>query len=96
MGVELSLSTGQTFSIETIQLSDLEAGKLNTTWKLAARHRSISENEAEEMQKQVMIGMLISTCKGAWAVSDELNGLFPDHEFMGVEEFLEGVWAGKP
>jgi hypothetical protein len=96
MGGELSLSTGQPFAIETVQLSDLEAGKLNMTWKLAARHRSISDKEAEEMQKQIMIGMLISACKGAWAVSDELNQLFPDYEFTGMEEFLEGIWAGKP
>lgn len=47
------------------------------------------------MLKSVMIGMLISTVKGAWDVSDAFNQLLPDYEFESAEEFLAGVWEGK-
>lgn len=43
----------------------------------------------------VTIGILLSSTKGAWDVSDELNQLFPDYTFDKVENFLAKVWNGK-
>ena len=48
------------------------------------------------MFKMVKIGMLLSSAKGAWDVSDELNQLFPDYRFEDIESFLTRVWTGKP
>lgn len=48
------------------------------------------------MLKTVLIGTLISSVKGAWDVSDEINKLLPDFKFTQIEEFLAEVWEGKP
>ncbi len=48
------------------------------------------------MLKTVLIGMLLSSAKGAWDVSDEFNRLLPDYKFTQAEDFLTQVWEGKP
>ena len=40
----------------------------------------------------VSIGILLSSTKGAWDVSDDLSKLFPDHQFTLIEDFLKKVW----
>ncbi|KPM43139.1 hypothetical protein AK830_g3424 [Neonectria ditissima] len=87
---------GRPFTIEKVKLDDLEAGHLKTSWALEKRHRAVSEEQAAALVKVVSIGMLLSSVKGAWAVSDEFNQLFPDYKFTETEEFLSRVWAGKP
>lgn len=42
--------------------------------------------------KAISISILLSSKKGAWDVSDELNRLFPDYKFNKIEEFLAKVW----
>ncbi|KAK0631165.1 NmrA-like family-domain-containing protein [Bombardia bombarda] len=79
------------FTVETVKLHDLEAGRLNTSWTLEARHHSVSTQQETEMLKSVLVGVLVSTVKGGWDVSDEWNQLLPDYKFSGVEEFLEDV-----
>ena len=87
---------GRPFSVEKVKLEDLEAGKLETSWLLGERHKSLSEEQAAAIAKQVTVGMLLSSVKGAWDVSDGMSRLFPDYKFKGIEEFLAGVWGGKP
>jgi hypothetical protein len=53
-------------------------------------------DQAQEMLKNVLIGTLISSAKGAWDVSDEFNKLLPDFEFTKIEDFLTLIWEGKP
>jgi hypothetical protein len=80
-------------------LEDLEAGKLETSWRLGKRHPSFTDdrvNKLEEMLKTVMIGTLLSSAKGAWDVSNAFNELLPDYKFSRAEDFLAGVWEGKP
>ncbi|KAF2096866.1 NAD(P)-binding protein [Rhizodiscina lignyota] len=86
---------GRPFTIEKVNLEDLEAGTLNTPWALAERHRAISEEQHDHFAKMVSIGILLSSAKGAWDVSDELNQLFPEYNFDKVEDFLTRVWNGK-
>lgn len=78
-----------------MSLSDLEKGILKSPWMLEASHPSVDEAEAQAMRKAVMIGMLVAGAKGAWDVGDQFNQLLPDAEFVGVEEYLRGVWAGR-
>lgn len=87
--------TGQPFTVEKVQLSDLEAGELKTSWALEAVHPAVSPAEAAAMLKIVSIGILLSSTKGAWDVSDDMSALFPDHQFARIEDFLEKVWGGK-
>lgn len=79
-----------------MKLKDLEAGNLKTSWTLETKHPSISEEQAADALKSVLIGMLLSGAKGAWDVSDEFNRILPDYKFTQIEEFLAGVWEDNP
>jgi hypothetical protein len=59
---------------------------------LEVPHKAVSEEEAEHMLRQVTIGMLLSTAKGAWDGTNELNQLFPEYHFTAIEDFLTKVW----
>ncbi|KAJ9614316.1 hypothetical protein H2200_002452 [Cladophialophora chaetospira] len=87
---------GRSFTIDQVKSQDLEAGSLNTSWALEKRHQAVSEEQSSDFAKKVSIGILLSSIKGAWDVSDELNQLFPDHKFEKADHFLESVWKGKP
>lgn len=66
---------------------------------IKARHSSVmqmSEEQAEAMTKSVLVGMLLSSAKGAWEISDEWNQLLPDFEFTKMQDFLSEAWQGKP
>lgn len=98
MGCSHEIS-GLPFTIDRVKLEDLEAGILLTPWKLGKRHPSFNEDQADQlacMLKTVLIGMLISSAKGAWDVSDAFNQLLPGYKFTHIEEFLVKVWNGKP
>lgn len=69
---------------------------MNTTWALEKRHQAVTEEQHASFVKIVSIGILLSSVKGAWDVSDDINQLFPDYEFDGTGDFLTKVWKGKP
>jgi hypothetical protein len=94
--VDMTIYTGRSFTIDKVKTEDLEAGNLKTSWGLQAVHGAVSEDQASALLKAVSIGVLLSSSKGAWDISDEMNQLFPDHEFTLVEDFLAKVWEGKP
>ncbi|KAI9694550.1 MAG: hypothetical protein M1822_000166 [Bathelium mastoideum] len=89
-------STGSSFTVEKLRVDDLEAGVLKTSWGLEAVHHAVSDDQASALLKDVAIGILLSSLKGAWDISDELNQLFPDYEFTRAESFLAKAWEGKP
>lgn len=89
---------GAPFVVEKVRLEDLEAGALTASWSLGKRHPGSTDTDAgrlESVLNAVLIGMLLSTAKGAWDVSDEWNRMLPDYKFVRIEEFLAEVWAGK-
>jgi len=88
--------TGRPFTIDKVKLEDLENGILAASWSLEASHPSVAREQVEKMLKTVLIGTLISSAKGAWDVSNELNMLLPDFKFTQIEKFLTEVWEGKP
>ncbi|PGH29675.1 hypothetical protein GX50_07560 [[Emmonsia] crescens] len=87
---------GRSFTLDKVKAGDLEAGCLKTSWGLTTVHQAVSEDLALSLLKEVSIGILLSSLKGAWDSSDELNQLFPDYKFVTVEDFLMNVWNGKP
>ncbi|KFY27885.1 hypothetical protein V491_00710 [Pseudogymnoascus sp. VKM F-3775] len=87
---------GLPFVTNTVKLEDLEAGNLKTSWTLETKHPSVSEEQAADALKSVLIGALLSGAKGAWDVSDEFNRILPDYKFTQIEEFLANVWEDKP
>ncbi|KAL1604027.1 hypothetical protein SLS60_005619 [Paraconiothyrium brasiliense] len=80
------------FAVEKVKLEDLEKDILTSSWGLEVPHKAVSAEAAEQMLKQVTIGMLLSTAKGAWEGSDEINQLFPEYRFTPIENFLARVW----
>ncbi|GAP84563.1 putative like family protein [Rosellinia necatrix] len=87
---------GRPFTVEKVKVEDLEAGDLKTSWGLEAVHNAVSDDQAQALLKAVCIGILLSGLKGAWDSSDDMNQIFPEYEFTPLEEFLAGVWGGKP
>lgn len=87
---------GRAFSVEKVQLKDLEAGELKTSWVVGKRHPAVAEERVAAMAKAVSIGVLLSSTKGAWESTDELNKLFPDHRFTDAAAYLAKVWGDKP
>ncbi|KAI1105977.1 hypothetical protein F4804DRAFT_302512 [Jackrogersella minutella] len=86
---------GHPFAVAKMKVEDLEAGDLKTPWGLEAVHSAVSAEEASALLKVVPIGILLSSAKGAWDVSDEMNQLFPEYQFTPPEDFLSKVWEGK-
>ena len=77
-------------------MEDLEEGVLTASWTLETSHSSVLKDQVEQMLKMVLVGILLSSAKGAWDVSDDMNRLLPDFQFTKVEESLTAVWQGKP
>ncbi|KAI1470002.1 NAD(P)-binding protein [Daldinia caldariorum] len=86
---------GGPFEVDTVKFEDLEVGNLTTSWKLEARHHSVTDEEAADMLKGVLVGMLLSSAKGAWNISDEWNQLLPDYRFTDMSQFLGEIWQEK-
>ncbi|KAK8041081.1 NAD(P)-binding protein [Apiospora phragmitis] len=87
---------GRPFDVGEVKLEDLEAGELKSSWNLEAVHSAVSQDQESAFQKAVSIGFLLSSIKGAWDSSDEMNQMFPDYKFTSAEMFLKKVWEGKP
>jgi len=90
--LNLQFLAGRPFTVDRVKLEDLEQGKLTASWGLEAQHPAFSPEEASQFLRVVLIGTLISSAKGAWDVSDEMNRLFPDFKFNNIKDFLEMVW----
>lgn len=88
-------NTGCHFIVDKVKLEDLEAGVLKTTWTLKKKHQAVPDEQFAGLLAEVPIGFLLSSVKGAWDISDELNQLFPECELDRMEEFLIKVWAEK-
>ncbi|KKO98908.1 hypothetical protein THAR02_08974 [Trichoderma harzianum] len=87
---------GHPFTIEKAKIEDLEAGELKTVWNIEATHHAAFKADSIDMHKAVSVGILLSSTKGAWDSSDEINRLFPDFQFTKATEFLAEVWEGQP
>ncbi|VUC28758.1 unnamed protein product [Clonostachys rosea] len=87
---------GEPFKVDKVSAKDLEAGDLKTSWNLEAVHKAVSDEQASALLKAVSIGILLSSTKGAWDISNEWNELLPDFKFTEAEDFLRTVWEGNP
>lgn len=94
--VDIGRKIRGSIDVTKVQVEDLEAGNLKSSWGLQAVHHAVPDDQAQALLKQVAIGFLLSSSKGAWDVSDDFNQMFPDYEFTSIEDFLTKVWEGKP
>lgn len=63
---------------------------------MTRRHTAFTEEEAAALMKIVLIGILLSSAKGAFDVSDEFKRILPDVNFTSIEDLLAKAWDGKP
>lgn len=94
--VDIGRKIRGSIDVTKVKVEDLEAGNLKSSWGLQAVHHAVPDDQAQALLKQVAIGFLLSSLKGAWNVSDDFNQIFPDYEFTSIEDFLTKVWEGKP
>jgi hypothetical protein len=94
--VDIGRKVRGSINVTKVRVEDLEAGDLKTLWGLQAVHHAVPDDQASALLKQVTIGLLLSSSKGAWDVSDDFNQIFPDYEFTSIEDFLTNTWEGKP
>ncbi|KAI0143466.1 hypothetical protein GGR57DRAFT_366227 [Xylariaceae sp. FL1272] len=86
---------GRSFAVERLKMADLADGQLKSSWTIGKRHAAVKEEEAAGMFKMVFIGMLLSSAKGMWNVSNGFTRLFPDHPFTQAEDYLAQVFSTK-
>ncbi|KAK1752906.1 NAD(P)-binding protein [Echria macrotheca] len=89
---------GRPFSVERVQVEDLERGRLNTSWSLGKPHPGFTPEQTGQMEamlQTVLISILLSVVKEDWEVSDAWNKCLPDFRFTDIESFLDEVWKGK-
>lgn len=82
-----------------LDVEDLKAGELKSTWLPEVDHPSINGLDAatkRQFSKHLTTKMLLNLTESAGVVSDEWNRIFPDYKFTTAEEFVTKVWAGKP
>jgi hypothetical protein len=87
---------GGTFDVQTVQKEDLASGEWKTSWIPLIDHASIPADQVEFFSRIIVASMMLATHAKAYHTSDEWNRLLPDYKFTSAEDFLAGVWAGKP
>ncbi|OAQ64752.1 NmrA-like family protein [Pochonia chlamydosporia 170] len=86
---------GKRFRVDVLEVNDLKAEKVASSWMPGVRHPSISEEEFAAMTAKLTSGLVLAFSTGAWKVSDEWNSLLPDYKFTQVAEFLDDVWGNR-
>ncbi|KAK7423648.1 hypothetical protein QQX98_000838 [Neonectria punicea] len=85
---------GKPFTVDWLKLEDLESGILKTDAYARLDIPSIPKDQVEAFSKTAAIGILVSTGRGVWTVTDEWNQLLPDYKFTQVEELIKKLWCG--
>lgn len=83
---------GKPFAIDWLKKEDLERGELKTDNYIRVDLPSIPKDQLEHFSKAATEGLLLSSSRGAWTVTDEWNQIFPEYKFTKVEEFLRGLF----
>jgi hypothetical protein len=86
---------GGEWTIEHVSSEDILNGELKTSWVPGMLHPAIPLDQREKHSKGFIVRFFKAMLLGCWEVSGEWNQRFPEHEFLGLEEYLTEVWAGK-
>lgn len=86
---------GGKFHVEEVRGEDLKRGIVTSSWVPQIKHASVPKEQEEAMSRVILGGVLLGVKAGAYTVSDEWNRLLGGYEFLGVEDFLRGVWGGR-
>ncbi|KAK3290479.1 uncharacterized protein B0H64DRAFT_412452 [Chaetomium fimeti] len=84
---------GKPYEVETLQLDDLRAGIVNTSWLPAIDQPGAAPSDNEALARHILRSLLLNAADGSGTVSDEWNQIFPDYQFTKAEDFLAGIFA---
>lgn len=84
------------FTVEKLDIEDLKAGTVQSTWLPKVSHAAIPADQAEALAENLLAGMTLGISAGALNVSDEWNTLFPEYKFIQPRELLSEAWKGRP
>ncbi|KAK0620739.1 hypothetical protein B0T14DRAFT_567470 [Immersiella caudata] len=88
---------GGEWEVTRLRREDLERGEVKSGWVPVMEHPSIPVEMAEVFSREFVRWALVEGMKGGFTSGDEWNQILGDgFRFTGVEEFLRGVWEGKP
>ena len=86
------MTAGAPFEVEKLDLEDLRAGVVKTSWLPTLDIPGFAEADRVALSQHVLCGMMLHLADGTGFGSDEWNRIFPDYKFTTVEEFLSGVF----
>ncbi len=92
-------NAGKPFDVTELKEADIRAGEIKASWMpvvAPVNQAPMTPEDAANMSKMFVSGVLLSSIPGSWAASDEWNKIFPDYKFDEINEFLGEIWAGKP
>ncbi|KAH0276347.1 NAD(P)-binding protein, partial [Aureobasidium melanogenum] len=104
-GVEMSLKQmielgekirGKPFKVEELPISELKDGTWKSSWTPKIDHPAVPPQKNDELSRLMVSEILRGISAGDFLCSVEWNKLLPDFEFTQTEEFLTGIWKGKP
>lgn len=78
--------------MERVELDDLKAGKLKTSWAPSADHPAIAPEQLRAAAEMFTTYSLLSIHRGDWDLPDQWNRLLPDFQYVSLEDFLRNSW----
>ncbi|KAK4466237.1 hypothetical protein QBC42DRAFT_329331 [Cladorrhinum samala] len=91
-GIEVSEKiSGTKFSIEALNIDDLRAGELKSSFVPELDHpaiRDLDEATKAGFIKAAYTSLLMALVDGDAVVGDEWNRIFPHYKFLGFDEFI--------
>ena len=82
---------GTKFSIEALNIDDLRAGELKSSFVPELDHpaiRDLDEATKAGFIKAAYTSLLMALVDGDAVVGDEWNRIFPHYKFLGFDEFI--------
>ncbi|KAK3984494.1 hypothetical protein QBC44DRAFT_15735 [Cladorrhinum sp. PSN332] len=96
-GIEVSEKiTGKQFTLEVLDIEELKAGELNSSFLPKLDHPAVKELDQDTKTafiKHAYTSLLQAVVEGDAVVSDEWNRIFPDYKFLGFDAFISKTLA---
>jgi len=81
--------------VDRVELSDLQAGVLTSSWFPRVEHPGIAPEMIEAISKSFSAGLLLAIRAGSLQSDDTWNRLLPDYKAESAEVFLRRAWEGQ-
>ncbi|KAL5120592.1 hypothetical protein ACEQ8H_001611 [Pleosporales sp. CAS-2024a] len=86
---------GSEWTVEYVKSEDMDKGQLKTSWVPQFSHPAIPADQHPAFSTMFVVCFFVAMKRGAWNVSREFNDMFPEFQFLGLEEYLAKAWKGR-